>query len=779
MQKIGVSSFYLRVTARLMCFSCLIFLLSCSPVRYVPDQKYLLTYNKIEVNGQGVSKRDLSDYLRQQPNKKIFGFLRFHLGVYNLSNPSRQKGLDNWLRTIGEEPVIYNPAAKEKSKAQLQQFLKNSGYHFARVTDTVVFTGKKAGVTYQIHFGPPYLVDRISMTDPDFITDSGIRSLIAKDSASSLLAPGMRFDQEIFRLERNRIAKVLRDHGYYGFSREYIYFQTDTLQGNLTAGINLGIMNPRDAGTDPSLSSFHPLYRIGNISIVTDFNSAEYLKDPVNYLATADTLVFKGTELVFKNKLYMRPSLLQSSVAFQKGSLFSQMLADKTTENFSSLRNFKQIKVNFLPGPFLSDSVQQLDCNVFLTPMVKQSYDVSLEGTYSSGNIGVAGNLIYKHRNLLKGAESFELKFKGAVEFLSNAVSDFNRMVEFGIDGRLDVPRTWVPFTRNKSFKYGKPHASVNLSFNYQARPDFTRTIANAAYGYNWKTLITRHQINVLEFNYVNVTKMSDRFYEIIKGTYIENSFRSHVVPAFNYTLTLTDQELNKNSSFYFIRFRPEIAGNLFYAVNSLAMPDKPDNGYLFFGTPFSQYTEADVDLRYHWVMNPANRMAFRVFAGAGYPYGNTDALPFEKKYFSGGSSGIRAWQVRSLGPGSYVMPEDQAHLYPNQLGDVKLEANIEYRFDLFKSLKGALFLDAGNIWTIRDSDERPGAVFKVSTFYRELAVGTGFGIRADLSYFIGRLDLGIKLRDPGTPDGPKWIPGYRPYAWKDFVLNFGIGYPF
>jgi len=204
-----------------------------------------------------------------------------------------------------------------------------------------------------------------------------------------------------------------------------------------------------------------------------------------------------------------------------------------------------------------------------------------------------------------------------------------------------------------------------------------------------------------------------------------------------------------------------------------------PEGGYQLFNTPVSQYTMGEIDLRYHWVLNQSNKLAFRLFTGVGYPYGNSDALPFEKKYFSGGATGIRAWQVRSLGPGSYQLPEDQKRLYPNQLGDIKLEFNLEYRFDLFWILKGALFLDAGNIWAISGSDDRPGALFEWNNFYHQVAVGTGLGIRADLSFFIGRLDLGIKLRDPGAEDGPIWIPGNRRFQIRDFVLNFGIGYPF
>ncbi|MFA6481850.1 MAG: BamA/TamA family outer membrane protein [Bacteroidales bacterium] len=760
-------------------FLLVVILLGCNPVRYVPENQYLLKSNKIETRGGDIPDRDLENYFRQQPNKKIFGFWRFHLGVYNLSNPAKKKGISNWLRKIGEEPVIYSLSAANETLKQLRHYLRNIGYYEAKVDDTIVFSRKRASVTYRIDFGQPYIVDQVRLTSPEMVTDKAIVQLIRQDSVSSLLKPAMRYDLEVLRLERMRLSKYLRDNGYYGFSREYVYFEADTLKGNHKVDVWMGIKNPKDALNDITLLDFHPLYRIGKISIISDFNPSDYLRDPKSYLSSSDSVNYQGTSIIYKNKLFLKPSLLSSTVAFKSGSLFDQSLVDHTIESFSSLRTFKQIKVDFTPVGNSSDSIQKLNCQILLSPMIRQSYDVSLEGTYSSGNIGVAGNLIYKNRNLLRGAESFELKFKGAVEYLANAVSDFNRMVEFGVDARLEVPRSWIPFTTSRSTTFGKPHSSLSMSYNYQARPDFTRIIANAAFGYNWKSIMARHQINIFELNYVYVTNMSDKFYQIIKGTYVENSFRSHMVPALNYTYTLSNQVVNKQSSFFYLRLRPEIAGNTFNAFNRLAGVVRPENGYELFNTPFSQYAEADIDFRYHWVFNTSNKIAFRFFAGAGYPYGNSKTIPFEKKYFSGGSSGIRAWQVRSLGPGTYIIPEDQKGMYPNQLGDVKLEVNAEYRFDLFSIIKGALFLDAGNIWAINSSDERPGSVFKATGFYREIAVGTGFGIRADFSYFIGRLDLGMKLREPGTPDGPKWIPGYRKYQWSDFVLNFGIGYPF
>lgn len=762
----------------LIIFTLLVFW-GCNAVRYVPENQYLLKSNKIETRGGDISDRDLENYFRQKPNKKIFGFARIHLGVYNLSNPAKKNGFNNWLRKIGEEPVIFNPDATRETIKQINHYLKNVGYYEAKVDDTISYSRKRASVVYRIDFGKPYVVDQFHLTSPDMITDDAIRKLIIADSSASLLKPAMRYDLEVLRQERMRLSKYIREFGYYGFSREYVYFKADTMKGDHKAEVWMGIMNPKDAINDVTRLNFHPRYRFGDISIVTDFNTSDYLRDPRSYLSTSDTLRYMGINMVYKNKLNLRPSLLQSTVAFKTGNLFSQSQVDKTIESFSSLRNFKQIKINFTPTGNPVDSIQDLDCQILLSPMVRQSYDLALEGTYSSGNIGVAGNLIYKNRNLIRGAENFEMKFKGAVEYLANAVSGLNRMVEFGVDSRLEVPRSWIPFASGRNSKFGKPHASVNLSFNYQRRPDFTRTIANAAYGYNWKSALSMHQINIFEFNYVNVTEMSDRFYQIIKGTYVENSFKSHMIPALNYTYTFSNQEVNKESSFFYIRVRPEIAGNTLYGLNKLAGNVMPEGGYNLFKTTFAQYAEADIDLRYHWVLNTTNKVAFRVYTGAGFPYGNTNAIPFEKKYFAGGSSGLRAWQVRSLGPGTYVMPEDQKGMYPNQLGDVKLEASAEYRFDLFSIIKGAVFIDAGNIWAVNSSDDREGSQFKFGEFYKQIAIGTGFGIRADLSYFIGRLDLGIKLRDPGTPDGPKWLPGYRKYQLSDLVLNFGIGYPF
>ena len=753
----------------------------CSTTKYIPEGEYLLNKVTVKADDEQTSNREFEDYVRQKPNKRIFGFARFHMGLYNLSNPEKDNWFHKWLRKIGEEPVVYQPELNRMTIDQLETFLVNKGFHHGRIEDSVEYNKGKANVLYKINTGDPYIISSIDWADSTMIQDSYIREILSNDSISRLIKAGDRFDQYELRAERQRISNKLTNLGFYGFSKEYIYYMADTLSDERTVDIKLGIQNPVFPGLFSDTLDRHPRYKIRDIRIIGDFSPREYMQNPDQYFQNSDTVQYENIDFISNKSIPVRKQLLYSSLYFKKGDVYNQSAVDKTYNAFQSLRNFKTTSIRFIPDQLSEgDSLSPLDCQIELSPSVKQRYDVALEITHSSGNLGMAGNLIYKHRNLFKGAEDFELKFKGALEYIANPVSDFNRMIEFGVDARLDVPQFWLPVRAERLQQKYSPRTALNISYNYQQRPDFTRTIATSSFGYNWKTGLRRlHEINIIDLNYVNVSDMSDEFSSFIEGKYIESSYRSHVVPALNYTFTYSSQSINKDKNFIFFRIRPEVAGNLFSAGYYVAGAERPDQGFSFFDIPYAQYMMADMDLRYNRIFNESNRLVFRVYSGAGYPYGNARALPFEKKYFSGGSNGIRAWQVRSLGPGSYVLPDELKSRYPNQLGDIKLEANAEYRFDLFWQIKGAVFLDAGNIWAISAADEREGAIFKASSFYKELAVGTGFGLRLDLSFVIIRLDLGAKLRDPGLNGGPAWLPNYDSYFREGLVLNFAIGYPF
>ncbi len=463
------------------------------------------------------------------------------------------------------------------------------------------------------------------------------------------------------------------------------------------------------------------------------------------------------------------------------GDLYSLTNSQRSYRNLSSLKLFRLVTIDFTQvGDISPGNTGLLDCSILLTPQTLQSYTVELEGTNSSGNIGAAGNLIYQHRNLFGGAENFDLRLKGALETLKeNYSSNLGNMIELGAEVRYSIPKFLLPFKTDQFIKKYNPRTSFSVAYNYQRRPEYTRTLANVSFGYNWRgNRFLTHIVNPIELNLVKIPYKSPEFADWLEGKYIYYSYQPHLVTVTSYSLIFNNQNIQKNTDFMYFRMNVEQAGNLLYLLyRTTGIQANNPNGYTLFNNEYSQYVRGDLDFRYYNIFDENTSLVYRVFAGAGLPYANSTALPFEKKYFAGGANGIRAWQVRNLGPGSYS--EKQQTLYPNQTADIKLEGNVEYRFKLFWLLDGALFVDAGNIWAITKNDERPGARFLWDKFYKDIAVGTGFGTRFDFSFFIFRLDLGMKLRDPALPLNHRWIIGNQKLNKSDFTLNIGIGYPF
>jgi hypothetical protein len=351
-------------------------------------------------------------------------------------------------------------------------------------------------------------------------------------------------------------------------------------------------------------------------------------------------------------------------------------------------------------------------------------------------------------------------------------------MQEFGVEARLRIPKFLLPFKTERFIRKYNPQTNLRLSYNYQKRPDYIRTLANASFGYDWKGNENMvHKVYPIEASLILTPFKSDEFQDWLEGKYLFYSYEPHLIIDQRYSLVWSNQKLLKNQNFQDIRVNVETAGNLLYGGYSLFAPDPEDNNHQLLGVDFAQYLKADIDFRSYTFLYEDVLLVLRGFAGVGYAYGNSAAMPFEKQYFSGGANSIRAWQVKSLGPGSYADPD--ASDYPNQTGDVKLEANMEYRFKLFWKLEAALFLDVGNIWSLSTEDDREGAGFEFNRFYKELAVGTGVGTRFVSSFFVFRLDLGIPLRNPYQVQGAHWLPGNAGVAWNDLAFNLAIGYPF
>lgn len=747
---------------------------SCSTTRYVPDGSYLLKDNKLKGELRGLNEEEMSSYLRQKPNKKIL-LVRFHLGLYNLSKKDKENWFNNYLRTIGEAPVIYDESLKDRSNSQLELYLRNKGYYKAQVKDSVVFEDKKATVSYQVQTGEPYRIRKISYE----FEDPALAEYVLRDTLNSLLRKSRLFDLDIMAEERERIETLLKGKGYYNFSQEFIYFLADTSLGSNQVDIGVNIKLYREFRSDGSyVEMFHPKYRIRDVFINTNYNLAAALSDPGRYSEELDTVNIRGINIISYGDRNVKPGIVIESNYLIPGEIYDINNVRRSNRNLSSLRLFRLVNIEFREtGIENGEGERLMDCSIMLTPQTLQSFTVDVEGTNSSGNIGVAGSVNYQHRNLFKGAENFEMRFKGAIETLEGYTGN---LAEIGTEARITFPRFLLPFRTDQFIKKFNPSSSLSFAYNYQRRPEYTRTIANASFGYNWKgNRYLTHQVNPFELNLVNIPYRAPAFLEWLEneGKNIFYSYQTHLVLNSSYSAVFTNQNIQKTRDFFYVRANFESAGNALYSGYKLAGIEVDSGAFRLFNTEFAQYLKSDIDFRFYNVIDESNSIVYRFFAGAGLPYLNSSAMPFEEKYFAGGANSIRAWQVRSLGPGSYL--EKKRLTYPIQTGDIKLEANIEYRFKLFWVLEGALFVDAGNVWAINKSDERPGALFNPGNFYRDIAVGTGLGTRFDFSFFLFRLDLGLKTRNPVLPDGEKWLFGNRKITGSDLQLNVGIGYPF
>ncbi|MDO9340212.1 MAG: BamA/TamA family outer membrane protein [Bacteroidales bacterium] len=753
---------------------------SCNPTKYVPEGETLLNDNHIIINKEGVKKSDLLPYIKQKPNKRIFG-TRFHLGLYNLSNINKQKWPHKWLRDIGEEPAVFDPNATVKTKDQIKSYVASKGYFDGQVMDTVETANRKSEVFYNVDLLPAYTIRNLYYE----ISDSNIQKLCYFDSMSCVIERGKPYDVDVLQAERLRFERFIKDYGFYGFSTDHIYFRVDSTVGNRQVDIYYGVKNftKLDAFDRVSLVP-HSIYRVKNIYIYPDFVPRDALEGGEAYLNSLDTTNYNGYYFITrKGKPEIKYDLIIQSLYLKPGSVFNVTNTEQTQAHLLALKVYRLVNIiyNDLNEPGIAQgSEMMLDCNIQLTLLSQQSYKVELEGTNTSGNLGGALNLIYQHKNLFHGAELFSIKLKGAYEANKQDSSKLQSTQEYGFETSLRLPKFLLPFIKTESFiKKYNPTTTLLAAYNYQAMPAFTRTIATATFGYNWKAgNYQEHIVNPLQLNIVKLPpgSIDSAFAARIESSSQANSYKDVMILGGNYSYIYNNQKIKKSRDYWFLRINAEASGNMLEMAGKLTGAKKTDGSYKILGLPFAQYVRTDFDLRYNYILNDVSSIVYRGFFGIGIPYGNSKAIPFEKQYFGGGANGIRAWQVRSLGPGSYD-PGNPKFL--NQTADIKLEANAEYRFKLFWILEGALFLDAGNIWAYNNDPSRPGSQFIFNKFYKDIAVGTGAGLRFDFKFVIGRVDIGMKLRDPLLPDGSKWIIMSRSYERNDFTMVLGIGYPF
>ena len=768
----------------------LVLMAACRSTKYVPDDAYLL--NKVEIvnDAKDVSKEELNYYVRQKENVKILGFWRFHLGLYNLSGRDESKGFNQWLRRIGEEPVLYDELLKQKSSEQIKQYLNNKGYYNSTVHDTVIYYKKqKAKVRYEINPGERYSIKQVGYR----VDDDSIRKYVYADTINSLLQSGSPFDADLHDEERKRITKVMRNKGYYGFRKEFVYFLADSAVGDHQVNDSLIVVKNRiqKIGQEDSIIN-HRKFKIKDVYFLVGYEPKKALRNMDAYLSQFDSLEYEGCKILYGENLDFRADILSNSNYISPGDYYNEELVEKTQALLSELQLFRFVNIRFreVEEQFDSEGNGFLDCFIQLSSSKPQSYTVDLEGTNSSGYLGAAGSFKYKHKNFLRGGEVFDLRFRVGGENQRSRDNKTFQTLEVGGDATVTLPKFMIPFKVENFRKRFNPRTNFTLSYNYQRRPDYTRTIANGRIGYSWKSSpLVSHYIAPIDLSVINVPYIHDDFANHIDTTFLKYSYQDHLISSTSYTFTYNEQSIVGSKSYHFFRANIQTAGNIIDGLTSVFKREDGQNGdeqnedeqeyNEILGIRYAQYIKGDIEWRYHINVNKINSFAYRVFMGVGYPYGNLTVLPFEKRYFSGGANGIRAWPVRGLGPGS---SEGTGSDFYNQTADIKLEANAEYRFKLFWLLESAFFVDVGNIWNIRptgDTDIDADGLFKFDEFYRQLAVGVGTGVRLDFDYFVFRLDMGIKARDPALPEGKRWKLGVSPIKWDDLAFNFAIGYPF
>ena len=750
----------------------------------------LLDKVAIEIEGdRDVTSEELINFLRQQPNHKVLGFAKLQLSTYSLSGSDTTKWYNRWLRRLGQAPVIFDPDLTDASRRQLQQALVNRGYMGASiVVDTTLRRDdKRADVTYRINTGRPHVIASLGYN----IEDSTVRQIIMADSSLVDIAPGMLFDRSHLDEVRGAITRRLRNEGYYGFSREYITFTADTVLGSKDIALTLNLRDPGarnalDAQADTAdYSRQHHIYIVRSVTFITDeaLNAA-----PVD----RDTIHYRGLDIIYGPDRYIRPSALYDMCFIEPGTNYSANNVDRTYAALSRLSILKFISIEMEHAGQLSADTELLDAVINISRNRKQGVTLELEGTNSEGDFGFGIGATYQNRDLTRRSDMLTVKLRTSYESISGNFDGLinNRFTEYAGEVGITYPKFLLPFASRAFKKRMQATTEFALSFNYQERPEYTRIIGGAAWRWKWnnrwRDYMRRHTFDLIDINLVRLPRSTINFIDEIapSNPLLRYSYEDHFIMRMGYTYYHTNRRIPTAEINAFamqpqvntLRVSVETAGNLLYGLSHIFSRNSGSQVHKIFGIQYSQYVKGEFDYTVTRNFNSRNALAFHVGFGIAYPYGNSSMVPFEKRFYAGGANGVRGWGVRTLGPGCFDAHNSVTD-FINQSGDINLILSMEYRAKLFWVFEGALFIDAGNIWTIHNYPNQPGGMFKFNQFYKQLAASYGIGLRMDFTYFLLRFDLGIKAHNPAMNQEP-W-PLLHPKWGRDANFHFSVGYPF
>ena len=734
---------------------------SCYTSRHIEKNQIILHKNTILINNEiGVNntrflKSNIKTIIKQQPNKKILGLIPFHLWLYSISNPSKANWTNKYLRKIGEKPVVMEEVLIKKSKIQIKSFLENNGYFTASVNSFVKNKKNKSSVTYDIKTGKSHIINNIKY---DQINDSNILKLITSSKRKINLSKGEVFTYNLLNQERIEIENILHNNGYFKFSKDLIYIKADSSNDQ---SINLDFFIQKE-DVD---SNTYEIFNINSVNIY--LNTSTQIRDTIQF---NDYIFFMPK----KQRKHMKFNAIVNSIDIKKNLIYSKKNAETTYQKLSDLKYFKKINIEFTESPEKTN----VDCNIYLESPTQMYYSLEseLKRSADEGNLGVSGYLQFGNNNLFSGGENLNGKIKLSLENRYNNIENNNQLFntqEIFYELELRIPKLILPNTVRKQLinSYQKS-TNVTFSIAKRQRPDFSSKLISQQIGYKWSnSKYKQHQFNLMELSFSEISSITEFIQnELAQNPYLSEQFEDKCIPSTNYTFTYNNQNIYKQSDYTYFKSKIETSGNVLSSLSSLInLNQNIDQKYIIFKKPFSQYIRFDLDLRKYFVFSSKNQLVYRNFLGIAYAHTNSDELPIQKQFFSGGVNSIRAWEAFNLGPGS----SNQENSYST--GDIKMEFNLEYRFLVINKIKSALFIDAGNIWSIKN-DPREGSVFTLNRFINDLAIGFGYGLRYDFDFFVVRLDVATRWRDPSLNDEKKWIK--KPLK-GNFRYNLAIGYPF
>lgn len=756
---------------------------SCSSTKHVPDGKLLLDKTKINIldkpNGKDVNTQELVNYLRQTENHKVLGGFKLQLAIYNLSGKDSTKWFNRWIQRVGTPPVIYDSTLTMASVNQLHRALINKGFLKSTVSSDVKLLPekKKAQVTYNITLNEPYTIRSIKYD----INNDSLRNIILSDTTDFPIKTKSPLDHNKLNAERELIVQRMRNNGYYAFNKNYITFVADTAAGSREVDLTLTLSNAIQELPHIPHTDTHKQFYVRNVVFVTNYDAVTMQNG-----FYGDTVTYNGITVIYGDDKYINKDILYECCFIRPAQLYNADDVDRTYKALGRLGILKFINIDMRPSMDARGNLW-VDAYILLNRDKSQTISFSLEGTNSEGDLGFGIGADYQHRNIFKGSEVLNIKFKASYESLSGDLSGLinDNYSEYSGDVGITFPKFMMPFLRESFKRRIQASTEFMTSFNYQKRPEYTRIIAGAGWKYIWSESNNqmRHTFNLIDVSYVFLPKSKINFLDSITNPLLRYSYENHLIMRLGYTFYKTNKRIVNpftpvfQDNIYTIRTSAETAGNLLYGISHIINQKREaDDSNKVFGTRYSQYIKLDGDFAVTHYFNQRSSVAFHAGFGIAIPYGNSTVLPFEKRFYSGGANSVRGWGVRTLGPGSFDGKKSQ-NSFIYQCGDIRLDLNAEYRCKLFWVLELGAFIDCGNVWTIREYENQPGGVFKIKKFYEQLALSYGLGLRMDFTYFLMRFDLGLKAHNPAS--GQEHWPLFTPSFKRDAEFHFSIGYPF